>query len=74
MGNGFDSAHPEMDFTCEQYLFTAAVFDKKLGQADADSFLENHPYIFEDGLIALFSFAPEPAEADDLPPDSSGRG
>ncbi|MFR1723262.1 LamG-like jellyroll fold domain-containing protein [Emergencia timonensis] len=62
LGNGFDSAHPEMDYTCEQYLYTAAVFDKKLGQADADSFLENHPYIFEDGLIALFSFAPEPAE------------
>ncbi len=62
LGNGFDSANPDTDFTCEQYLFTAAVFDKKLGQADADSFLQNHPYIFEDGLTALFSFSPEPAE------------
>lgn len=62
VGNGFDRNRPSADFTCGHYLFTAAVFDKKLEQADGDSFLQNHPYIFEDGLTALFSFSPAATE------------
>lgn len=62
LGNGFDQDNPSADYTCEHYLFTAAVFDKALAQEDADSFLENHPFIFEDGVVALLSFSSSPCE------------
>lgn len=50
--------------TCEHYLHTVAVFDKLLENSDAESFLENHPFIFENGLIALINF--EGGRADEL--------
>lgn len=50
--------------TCEHYLHTAAVFDKLLGDSDAESFLENHPFVFENGLVALINF--EGGRADEL--------
>jgi hypothetical protein len=34
----------------------AGVFDQVLDQKAANDFLQNHPFIFEDNLIALFSF------------------
>lgn len=42
--------------TCEHYLHTVAVFDRQLGDKDAADFMENHPFILEDGLAALVSF------------------
>ena len=42
--------------TCEHYLHTVAVFERQLGDKDAADFMENHPFILEDGLVALVSF------------------
>lgn len=44
------------DLTSSHYIHSAAVFDKALGDTDAQDFLENHPFIFEDGLSALVTF------------------
>ena len=44
------------DQTCEHYLHTVAVFDRQLGEKDAADFMENHPFILEDGLVALVGF------------------
>lgn len=44
------------DRTCEHYLHTVAVFDRQLGEKDAADFMENHPFILEDGLVALVGF------------------
>lgn len=38
------------------YLGSVAVFDKVLEQKDVDDFHENDPFIFEDNLVALYSF------------------
>ena len=56
IGNAFDNNSPNLDYTCEHFISMVGVFDKTLGQTDANDFLENHPFIFEDGLIALYSF------------------
>lgn len=40
----------------KHYLHTTAVFQKVLGAEDAASFMENHPFIFEDHLTALVRF------------------
>ena len=44
------------ELSCGHYLHTIAVFDKVLDHQDALDFMENHPFIFEDGLIALVKF------------------
>lgn len=50
--------------TCEHYLHTVAVFDKALTHEDAADFMENHPFILEDNMIALINF--EGGSADEL--------
>lgn len=44
------------DLTSSHYIHSAAVFDKALGDTDATDFLKDHPFVFEDGLVALISF------------------
>lgn len=56
IGNCFDNNLTDTDFTCEHYISMIAVFDRVLVKKDAVDFLENHPFIFEDDLIALYSF------------------
>ena len=41
---------------CENYIHTVAVFEKVLTEKGAADFMENHPFIFEDDLLALVSF------------------
>ncbi len=41
---------------CENYIHTVAIFEKVLTEKDAADFMENHPFIFEDDLLALVSF------------------
>ncbi len=45
------------NMTCEHYIHTVAVFDRALSDQDAADFLENHPFVFEDGLTALVDFS-----------------
>lgn len=50
--------------TCEHYLHTAAVFDKILTEKDAADFMNDHPFVLEDNLVALVNF--ECGSADEL--------
>ncbi|MBR1824171.1 MAG: laminin G domain-containing protein, partial [Ruminococcus sp.] len=44
------------DMISSHYFHTVVVFDRALTADDAQAFMTDHPYIFEDGLIALISF------------------
>lgn len=50
--------------TCEHYLHTAAVFDKVITEKDASDFMNDHPFVLEDNLVALINF--EDGSADEL--------
>ena len=57
IGNAFyRHANIYEDCTCQHYIAMAAVFQRDLAQKDADDFLTNHPFVFEDDLIALYVF------------------
>ena len=49
---------------CEHYIHTAAVFDKILTEKDAADFMNDHPFVLEDNLVALINF--ESGSADEL--------
>lgn len=56
IGNCFDAGLPQEDFTCGHYISMLGIFSKTLTRKDAENFLENHPFIFEDNLVALYGF------------------
>ncbi|GAA0076014.1 hypothetical protein UT300005_03920 [Clostridium sp. CTA-5] len=56
VGNMFKSTDNEESFPFDGYLATIGIFDKALSQSDASDFFKNQPFIFEDGIKALFSF------------------
>lgn len=56
IGNCFDANFPNEDFTCKHYISILGVFSKTLTRNDAEDFLKNHPFIFEDDLVALYGF------------------
>lgn len=41
---------------CGNYIHTVAVFEGALTEQDAADFMKNHPFILEDGLVALVTF------------------
>lgn len=41
---------------CQNYIHTVAIFDEVLTEKDAADFMNNHPFILEDDLVALVSF------------------
>lgn len=44
------------EFLCPDYIHSVAVFNCALKQEDANSFMENHPFVLENGMVALVSF------------------
>lgn len=55
IGNAFDTAST-VSYSFEGYIASVALFDKALAQTDAGDFYDNPPFIFEDGIQALYSF------------------
>jgi hypothetical protein len=56
IGNAYNSQAKKEYYGFEGYISTVAIFNKVLGLADASAFCENQPFIFEDGLEAIYSF------------------
>lgn len=58
----------EPAMSCGYALHTVAVFDKSLNAKDAGDFLENHPFVLEEGEVALVDFGA--GSADELCADA----
>mgnify|MGYP001454457373 CR=1 FL=1 len=56
IGNAFNSQKNKGSLPFDGYISTVAIFDKSLLQTDAMEFFNNQPFIFEDGIKALFCF------------------